>query len=146
MINDCGPFRVHKKQAGLSLVLVVFVLVALSVLAAALVQLLTVNSIAVANEVLSARAFLAAESGAQRLLNEIHLGSETDCASAAGVVENHSYTFSQLVGCESVEVACSYVQLPVTSGDIYYTLESFGRCGPVGQEASRAIEVQAKNI
>ena len=128
-----------KSQAGVSLIIVVFIIVALSILASSLVQLLTASSDSVAREVLSARALMAAESGAQRLLNDIYVNGQGACV-------NSNYSFSALSGCGNVAFTCASVQVPAVSGDIYYTIESTGVCGPAGDQASRTIEVQAKNI
>jgi MSHA biogenesis protein MshP len=137
-----------QSQQGLSLIIVVFILVALSILASAMVQVLTASSEAVAREVLSARAFMAAESGAQRLLNEISSLDKTACADNNNVYKEHTFTdFSALQGCGNVVVNCKYIEdVPVGSSDIYYTINSAGKCGPIGEEASRKIELQAKNI
>lgn len=131
--------RAGHRQRGLSLILVVFIIVALSVLATALVQILSASYDSVAREVLSARALMAAESGAQRMLNAIHEGDETDCI-------NTSYNFPALSGCGEVTLTCTWVQLPAGTGVFYYNLESTGVCGPAAEQASRTIEVQAKNL
>lgn len=134
--------RPNKKQQGVSLIVVVFILVSLSILASALVQVLTASNDSVAREVLSARAFLAAESGAQRMLNEIYEGNESDCDTPSP-----QYLFPALEGCATVAVVCTLIDdVPVGSPNIYYTITSTGQCGPIGERASRTVEVQAKNI
>jgi MSHA biogenesis protein MshP len=142
--------KLLKLQRGLSLIIVVFILVALSILASSMVQVLAVNSESVAREVLSARAFMAAESGAQRLLNEISNGTEADCATTANTEEAPPVSpasFPALEGCGDVTLTCKYVEnVPVGSADIYYSISSLGVCGPLGDRASRRVEVQAKNI
>ncbi|WP_019528128.1 pilus assembly PilX family protein [Dasania marina] len=126
-----------KAQQGISLIIVVFILVALSILAAAMVQVLTASSASVAREVLSARAFMAAESGAQRMLNDISTTGKNACAAP------FSFTFLALEGCGVVEGECIFREI---AGDIYYTITSEGVCGPATEQAFRSIEVQAKNL
>lgn len=123
-------------QQGLSMMLVIFIILALSLLAAAMVQLLTANQDSVVREVLSSRALLAAESGAQRLLADIHTLGQSQCV-------DKTYTFVALQGCETVSIRCSVVS---HASDVFYTIESAGVCGPAGEQASRTVTVQAKNI
>ncbi|MCR8923056.1 hypothetical protein NO559_09755 [Dasania sp. GY-MA-18] len=132
-----------QQQRGISIIIVVFILVALSILAAAMVQVLTASSDSVAREVLSARAFMAAESGAQRMLNNISTGTKTACADSNNSAKNFSFTFSGFQGCAAVTGDCIYREI---GAEIYYTVTSTGVCGPTDDEASRTIEVQAKNI
>lgn len=138
----------RKQQTGLSLLLVIFILVALSVLATALVQILAVSGDAVAREVLSARALMAAESGAQRKLNQIATNGVGACsATGPSVEEDDTYDFDALAGCGTVSLTCRYeTNIPVGSSNVYYFISSKGQCGPVGERATRTIEVQAKNI
>ena len=138
----------RRRQQGVSLIITTFIIVGLSILAAALVQILTASSDAVAREVLSARAFFAAESGAQRMLNEIYQGDESNCADAVNTPKTHTYNdFDALSGCGGVVVVCSYIDnTPALSTNVYYTITSAGVCGPVAEQASRSVEVQAKNI
>lgn len=126
-----------KQQRGVSLVVAIFILVVLSMLGAALMNIISAGSESVAREVLSSRALMAAESGAQRMLSVIYEGDNTDC------INQPPYTFVAFAGCGNVQVNCSVVSV---SGDFYYTIESTGVCGPVAEQASRIIEVQAKNI
>jgi MSHA biogenesis protein MshP len=145
----------RKKQCGASLMMAIFILVVLSLLGVAMIRILAVGTDVVAREVVSARALLAAESGAQKKLSEIFppgaVGSNTAlCASAPGVVGLHTYTgavgeLAGISGCSSlrVEVSCSYVLVGVVN---YFTIKSRGRCGPTSDPAVRIIEVQAKGI
>ena len=132
-----------KSQQGISLIIVVFILVALSILAAAMVQVLTASSASVAREGLSARAFMAAESGAQRMLNDISTTDKNACAAVNNTAYPFSFTFSALEGCGAVEGECIFREI---AGDIYYTITSEGVCGPAIEQAFRSIEVQAKNL
>ncbi len=128
-----------KKQRGLSLVLVIFMLVVLGMLGAAMLRMMSVSSDSVAREVLSIRALHTAESGAQRKLSEIF----TTGSAAANCIPSGSYSFPALAGCSATEVSCRYKTIgPVN----YYTIESTGKCGPTGDWAVRKVKVQAKDI
>ncbi len=150
----------RQQQQGLSLVMAVFILVVLALLGAAMVNILTAGSESVAREVISTRALFAAESGAQRKLNEIFVaGSAIDpgqCASNAGEVRTTNYNggtvntatyversvLAGLFACDNVSVDCSYVTINTTN---YFTISSTGRCGPSNEPAVRVVEVQAKD-
>lgn len=136
---------VKRTSQGFSIVMAMFILVVLALLAAAMLSIVGAGSDSVAREVLSARALMAAESGAQRKLNEIFppgaAVNPASCQSAPGT----NYTdFSGLVGCSnfSVVVECSSVNVNAVN---YFTLTSVGRCGPTSDQAVRIVEVQAKD-
>lgn len=135
----------ENRQNGLSLVLAIFVLVIMSLLAAALINITSTGAESVAREVLSVRALLAAESGAQVQLSEIFPAGapmNTDsCAASQNTWETSNYTLGGLLGCSSVSVQCKYV---VVDGVNYFSIASTGSCGPAGDAATRVIEVQAK--
>ena len=137
-----------RSQQGLSLVLAIFILVVLSLLGAALINILNVGTESVAREVISTRALFAAESGAQRQLNAIFppgaATSTGQCAASAGAVRTNSFTLSGLVGCNSsVAVQCSYITI---DGVNYFTIVSTGNCGPPNEPSVRVVEVQAKDV
>ena len=86
---------------------------------------------------------MAAESGAQRNLNEIFtpgaVVNTVECQTA------RAYSgLAGLAGCSniSVTVDCSFVTVNAVN---YFTLTSEGRCGPVADQAVRVVEVQAKD-
>ena len=132
-----------KSQQGLSLVIAVFILVALALLGAAMINILAGGTASVAREVISTRALFAAESGAQRKLNEIFYASGSV---TPGQCTPTTYTgvsaFGGLFGCGDVSVDCSYVTIDITN---YYTITSTGSCGPADAPAVRAVLVQAKD-
>lgn len=133
-------FSTKKQQSGMSLVLAIFVLVVMSLLGAAMLNILRSGSDSVAREVVSSRALMAAESGAQRLLNEIFPPGGATLTASCG---DKSYAMNGLFACNTVEVSCQF--LTIDSID-YFTLSSTGRCGPTGDESVRIIQVQAKGI
>ncbi len=136
-----------RKQQGLSLVLAIFVLVILSMLSAAMFNIMASGSDSVAREVVSARALFAAESGAQRQLNAILPPGGAvvtgSCSGAVGTPRTNTFTMGGLIGCNDVVVVCEYVSIEAVN---YFSITSTGRCGPAGDGAVRIIEVQARDI
>lgn len=128
----------RKQQSGMSLVLAIFVLVVMSLLGAAMVNILRSGSDSVAREVISSRALMAAESGAQRLLNEIF---PPGGAVLTANCRDKTYVMNGLFACNTVDVSCQVLTIDSVN---YFTLSSTGRCGPLGDESIRVIQVQAK--
>ncbi|WP_101758886.1 hypothetical protein [Oceanicoccus sp. KOV_DT_Chl] len=144
---------ITRKQQGFSVIMAVFIIVVLSMLAAVMLNILSVGTESVAREIISSRALMAAESGTQRKLNEIFpppstVANTASCANSANTVQNWLYNaaqgnaFNGLTGCFEVSVDCSYV---LVNGTHYFTIISTGSCGPVGDPAVRVVEVQAKD-
>ena len=132
--------KLHK-QSGISLVLALFILVVLSMLGAAMMNLLSVNSDSVAREVASTRALMAANSGAERNLSAIlPPGGATNTSQC--VAASTSYGAMGLMGCSDVSVTC---ELTTEAGVNYFMITSTGSCGPSGDEATRVVRVQAKD-
>lgn len=142
MIADAASKKPVKYQSGVSLVLAIFIIVVLSLLAAAMLRTMSAGTENVAREVLSTRAFLSAESGAQMRLNELFMGGVACTAScAAPAVRNYGGTTAWL-NCSAQVSCCRYN--PGT-GDNYYKLESIGRCGPASDPAVRVVDVRARD-
>lgn len=136
------PGKLRRAQQGVSLVVAVFILVVLSLLGAAMINVLSGGTDSVAREVLSARALFVAESGAQRMLSDIFPpGGATNsaaCTNAPG------YNWPGIIGCSSVST--SFTCSGVTVNSVYYvTITSTGSCGPSGNPAARTVEVQARD-
>lgn len=135
--------RTHKKHQGFSVIMAVFIIVVLSMLAAAMLKITSAGSESVAREIISARALMAAESGAQWKLNKIFPpGGVTDRDECLNPTPYPS--FGGLEGCSnvSVEVTCTVVTVPPVN---YFTITSQGSCGPIGDAAVRVVEVQARD-
>jgi MSHA biogenesis protein MshP len=133
---------VAKKAQGFSIIMAVFILVVLSLLAAAMMSIMSAGSDSVAREVLSSRAFMAAQSGAERKLSEIFPASAPINTAQCQAT---TYTdFNGLAGCSnaSVVVQCNIVTVNAVN---YFTVTSEGRCGPNAEPAVRVVEVQAKD-
>ena len=135
MSSADGQRSAPAKERGISIVLAIFVLVVLSALGASMIRLISSGADSTAREVVSTRAFLAAESGAQRMLNQIFLGA--GCADFS----NWQPGGDGLSGCR-IDVTCDAVTVDAIN---YYTLQSTGQCGPTDLPAVRIVEVQARD-
>lgn len=125
----------YYRQTGISLILVIFVLIVLGLLAAVMIRISAIGGDAVAREVVSTRALLAAESGAQRQLNIIFSGG----ACSSGVL-----SFPAFTDCEDVATTCEAID--DVDSHVYYLISSTATCGPAGQQAVRTIELQARTL
>ena len=128
-----------KKQSGVSLPAVIVIVVVLGVISAGLVSLVATGNVAVGHEILSQRAFLAAESGAQNGMGRLFPvgGGGVQC-NAFNVVFNNG----GLQGC-SVNVPCQ--PAGNFNGRDHYTLISTGQCIAGEATAIRTIQVGARN-
>lgn len=137
------PVMRHRQQ-GLSLVLAIFIVVVLSLLGAALINILSGGSESVAREVIATRALFVAESGAQKKLVEIFPpGAAVNLA--ACTADNYDSTeLAGIEGCTTLEadIACSSVAI---AGTNYFTIRSTGSCGPADSPAVRVVEIQARD-
>ena len=130
---------IYRQQRGSTIMMAVFVIVVLSGLTAAMSTLLETSNESIAREVLSTRALLAAQSGAQREMAQMFpmTGGVVACAPLsldAGVA-------SGLPGC-TAEVTCG--TLVEAAGQKLFTITSKGTCGPADSAAVRNIQMQAK--
>ncbi len=133
------------EERGFSLPIAVFIITVLALIGAAMVTLSRTGQESVSAEVLSIRAFYAAESGAQLALHNIFplAGGSIGAAGCNALSLTPNFTAAGLAGCSAV-VSCT----PQTvGGDTYYIVNSTGTCqfGPDGNTAHRSIEVMAKN-
>ena len=133
-------------QQGFSLVLVIFILVALSLLAAAMINVFSAGGESVTREVISARALLAAESGAQRKLADIFPAGAG--AGLAGQCVTTNYTSAQLGGLRGCSTFLVTVECRpfAVDGVGFFNLVSTGRCGPADSPAVRVVEIQVRDI
>lgn len=141
-----------KGQRGVSLVIAIFILVVLSLLGAAMINILSAGGESVAREVLSTRALFVAESGAQRALNQIFppgssVGQTAVCDTLdASAVDYPAAALAGIQGCSTLqaEIDCSWAN-PTGSTVNYFTITSTGTCGPSGSAAVRVVEIQARD-
>ncbi len=118
----------------------IFVLVVVALLGAGMVSLLKNADESVAREVISTRALLAAESGAQRKIQQLFpISGGPNCAP----INNLPLQGSGFGKCY-VDVLCAAVSPEGT--DTYYTVTSTGRCETATDTAVRIIEVQARSL
>jgi len=141
------------KQQGSSLVMAIFIIVVLSLLGSALVQVLSTSSETIAQEVLGTRALTAANSGMQGQLQKLFPlnGIAAICPAST------NYDFSNITGlytCKAVVTCENYVA--DHNGIAYYRLQSTGSCGSGTIEASsfdqsivlssRTVQVEARRL
>lgn len=130
------------RQYGVSLIMVLFLLVVVSLLAAALARLNQGGSNAVSMEVQSTRALFAAESGAQIAAMRIFpIGTQNPPCSNGNFSRN--FTANGLNNC-AANVSFSCVP---TAERTVFTVVSAGTCGTVGSAdyARRQITVGLRN-
>lgn len=127
---------------GFSLPLALFILVVLGLLSTVLYRTIAIGNLSVAQEVLSARAFLAADSGAQAGMLRLFPvnGSAPVCSGSPGL--NQTLTGTGFNNC-SVNLICSSVTV---DGSNQYTLTSTAICTAGSLRASRVIEVGASQL
>lgn len=145
----------RSNQHGFSIPAAIFILVLVSLLGTAMINILNQGQQSIAREVISIRALMAAESGAERAL---HIVLEDSPASCTGNLSNPPTSFNALLsdwnptvagldGC-TVNITCGVVAVDSdddgTTED-YFTLRSSGACGPISDRAFRSVQVQAHN-
>lgn len=117
--------------------MVVFILVVMTLLAAAIMRLSTTSALSIATEVNSSHALHAAESGAQWAMNQLFPpGGAGGNPCFADTTLN--FTVGVLSGC-SAAVSCT--SPGAINGNIHYSVISSGNCGV----ETRVIQVKAKN-
>ncbi len=149
----CNPLnRVACRQRGSAIVLALFILIVLGLLAAVLMRLLADANRSVAVEVYAARAYLAAQSGAE--LGLTHLfpvtsGSAGGCSDFPFSDNGRWNTLAGLNNC-SVTVRCQSMDSPSEYNQTYYTLTSEAVCATSASESAlavaRTIEVRARDV
>lgn len=133
-------------QAGFSLPVAIFVLVLLSLLGAAMTRMLATGAQSLGFEVLSTRAFYAAESGAQWGMNTLFPPMGPPAATCFAQ-QNLSFSTSGLNGC-SAQVTCAGPVVVANAGgatSTQFRISSRGACGSGTDMATRVLEVGAQN-
>lgn len=128
------------KQAGISMAFLLFAIIIMSLLAAGLMRLNSQSTTANTQQVISTRAFFAAESGAQ--LQAMALFP----VSGVGACANQIYNFSTTNGLSGCTATTSCTNTTI-NGVNYYQVNSVGQCN-AGQplQATRTIQVRLKDI
>lgn len=130
-----------KKQQGSMLVIALFVIIVLAFLAYAMIQITDNSSRGNVYEVYGSRALNAANTGAERALNEIFMpaGSEQCSNVTASFQLNHGSAFS---GCD-ISVTCD--QFTVTqTGVTHFRIESTASCSAGEFDTQRSVAVEAR--
>ena len=124
-----------RRQRGIGLVAAIFLIVVVAALVTAIARTVRTSADAFSLDVVSHRAFLAAESGAQLGLNRVF------APSGAPACGNWTWALDAagLRSC-TAEVAC---RSEIVDGTPYYTVESDGRCDVGGVVAERRVLVRA---
>ncbi|PVY70323.1 MSHA biogenesis protein MshP [Tamilnaduibacter salinus] len=129
------------RERGAGLPVALFVITVLALIVAGMAQLQQGTGASVSRQILSQRAFLAAESGAQASVAKTLASG--DCS-----VDGTTLSFSNdgLSGCEAA-IACDAVQADIEGSpapETVYTIRSAGRCGGSGERSERTVEVRVR--
>lgn len=125
----------YLKQKGLGLPVAIFVITIMSIIAVAINRINEASSQSYSQNVLSSRAFYAAESGAQLKAHSVLAATPCDCGSTDVV---YDYAVEGLSQC-SAETSCTSF---IANGETYCTVKSIGSCD--NSNAQRTIEVRLK--
>jgi MSHA biogenesis protein MshP len=136
------PDRYGNRQRGAGLPIAIFIITVLALIVTSMAQQQEATGAAVSQQILSQRAFYAAESGAQAAVTEA-LHGPSGCGS---VPASLSFTQAGLANC-SAGLSCSSVQADIEGSpalETVYTLVSTSQCGGGAEAASRAVEVRVR--
>lgn len=125
-----------RKSRGLGLVAAIFLIMVSALLALAIARSVRTSSGAFSVEILSERALLAAESGAELSLNRLF----APAGSASCTTQAYSLTDLGMPACEAT-VSCTTT---VVDGTDFYTINSDGRCDAGDLIAHRQVLVRAQ--
>ena len=128
--------RLPSKQSGLGLPVALFIIIIMSLIAVAVNQLNLSSNQSYSQNVLSARAFYAAESGAQ--IRSQGVLSTLPCTCGTNADITYDFTVSGLNQCQA-DTNCTSFE---ADGNTYCTIVSIGSCAD--KSAERAIEVRLK--
>lgn len=129
-----------QKQQGISLAFLLFAIIIISLLAAALMNLNAQANLSNVQQIISTRAFFAAESGAQLQAMRIFPlgGGGATCAA-----QNYNFTTDGLAGCTAT-TTCNAINV---NGEDYYQVTSQGQCNAGNPlQATRTVEVRLKDL
>lgn len=134
--------RRKRRSQGFSILYAISLLIIIALIASYLLGIVSSGQKVSSNEVLSARALYAAESGIQIYSAGLFpvSGSAGVCSATSTIV---NYTASGLQGCQSA-VTCSAI---TSTGKTLYELTSTGTCGPGGLDrGQRTVQVKLSEI
>ncbi len=122
------------KQSGLSLPVALFIITIMSIIAVAVNRMNEASSQSYSQNILSSRAFYAAESGAQLRAHAVLSTTPCNC----GVDVDFAFSVVGLNSC-SANTSCDQF---IGNGDTFCTITSIGSCD--NTNAQRTIEVRLK--
>ncbi len=128
----------NRRQSGLGLPAALFIILVMSLVAAAINRLNELNASAHGREWLSMRAFYMAESGAQAAVVHALNPAQPMAACNNGMLNNVTPNVAGLLSCR-VTVDC---ETHVVDAQSYFTFTSTGRCGSGADATSRIIQVR----
>ena len=134
-----GSCTFTNKQSGVSLAILLFIVVILAILSAALVSINSQSVMSNAHQVIATRAFFAAESGANfQSMRIFPLSGASICAN-----QNFATNVNGLNGC-TAQTQCNTFNV---DGLDFYQIISQGQCN-AGQDfqATRTIEVRMQAL
>lgn len=135
-LNRFKFISLPSKQAGIGLPATIFIITIMSLIAVAVNRLNDVSAMSFSQNVLSARAFYAAESGAQLRASTVLTGPPCSCGANPSV--QFSFNVPGLSLCQADTVCNSFD----ANGETYCTVVSTGQCD--GGNSQRSIEVRLK--
>jgi MSHA biogenesis protein MshP len=130
------PNNLKFKQAGIGLPVAIFIITIMSLIAAAVNQIGATSSQSYTQNLLSSRAFYAAESGAQ--LRTQSALSTLPCVCGGAAVVEYVFTVTGLNQCKAVTTCSNFV----ANGATFCTISSVGSCD--NTNAQRTVEVRVK--
>jgi MSHA biogenesis protein MshP len=129
------------RQQGAGLPIAIFIITVLALIVTSMAQQQESSGAAISQQILSQRAFYAAESGAQAAVTQaLHGGG---CGSVPGSLD---FNQAGLQNC-SARLECSTVQADIdgdSSPETVFTLISEGQCGAGAEATSRTVEVRVR--
>lgn len=134
----------YRQQQGSMLVIALFILVVISLLVASLSRILSSTADSVANEVYSAKAYFASDSGMEYGIYQV-LNNSSACATfPSPPIPDIPFAINGEVGLEncSVSIECQMIELPDT-GKQYYLI-STGTCDGGKIVAQHKVEAEVK--
>lgn len=149
----------RSKNRGSALMIALFVIIVMSLLGTALVNMQSTSSESIAQEVLGTRALAAARSGAQRqltLLFPLAPAVGTGCPASAytgNFLDGDPPIGNQVNGLQNCSVSVLCENYAANGATQYYRLTSTGTCGSgnIGTSStnvvsSRTIQIEARDI
>lgn len=124
----------YKKQQGLGLPVALFIITIMSLIAVAVNRLGESASQSYSQNLLSSRAFYAAESGAQIRARSVLTAVPCSC----GANQTYDFSVSGLNNCSAITTCNEFI----ANAETYCTVISVGRCD--NTNAERTIEVRIK--